>query len=327
MPNAELNNRGILVISLDFEMYWGLADCVDADKWEPINRKIYDVVPRLLNLFEKYEVHATWATVGGLMCNGWDEFYSYLPKPYAPQTAVLLNNLEGISQQGMVDLDRMLFAPELVEMVHSRQGQEIGTHTYSHFYCDDETSTPEQFEMELNAAQRIAFAKGYPFKAAVFPRNQVSEEYSNIVKKSDLLCYRGIESGWIAKIKEKLGPIGSAIWYADNYFPLQSSCSYSVEEAAFLNSNNIRNSRFFKPFRPRYKAFEQLKLKRYFKEMEFAAQNGEVYHMYWHPHNFAENTEINFFQMEKLLLWYEELKEQYGMQSMNMSEVCAEISD
>ena len=84
---------------------------------------------------------------------------------------------------------------------------------------------------------------------------------------------------------------------------------------------NIRSSRFFKPFRPKYSFAEKLKLHRYKKEMLKAAKKGEIYHMYWHPHNFAVDTEVNFTQMEELLAYYSELRRKYGMKSMNMREV------
>ena len=61
--------------------------------------------------------------------------------------------------------------------------------------------------------------------------------------------------------------------------------------------------------------------------MEFAAKHGEIYHIYWHPHNFAENTEINFEQMRALLAHYRKLHDQYGMKSLNMTETVDIIAD
>ena len=57
---------GVLVISLDFELFWGVRD----------NRSIEDykenllggrlAIPQILDLFDSYNIHATWATVGFL---------------------------------------------------------------------------------------------------------------------------------------------------------------------------------------------------------------------------------------------------------------------
>ena len=323
-----MNNRkdthkaGALVISLDFEMFWGIADFADIQEWAPIVERVHMVVPRLLELFQKHGVHATWATVGALMCEDRSEFLERLPKPVAPQTKTMLDKL-GLMEPGggVLCPEHILFAPELVRMVASCEGQEIGTHTFSHYYCDDPTSNQEEFAAELKAAERIAKEKGYPFLSAVFPRNQVSDRFVEVLERSTLCCFRGVERGWIAKNRPKLGKLGTILWYLDNYLPLARACSFSQKDAEQIGSlMNVRNSRFFKPYRPQYRFAERLKLWRYKHEMKTAAKRGEVYHIYWHPHNFAENTEINFRQMEEMMFHFDRLHQKYGMQSRNMSE-------
>ena len=62
---AHMSN-GIFIVSLDFELHWG-----GFEKWPIKNYEQYflntrNVIPELLKLFQKYEVHVTWATVGML---------------------------------------------------------------------------------------------------------------------------------------------------------------------------------------------------------------------------------------------------------------------
>lgn len=319
------NQAGTLVISLDFEMFWGIADFADIREWTPIVENVHMVVPRLLEMFQKHGVHATWATVGALMCEGRSEFLERLPKPVASQTKTMLEKL-GLMElgNGASCPDHILFAPELVRMIAASEGQEIGTHTFSHYYCDDPTGSPEEFAAELTASQAIAKEKGYPFCSAVFPRNQVSDRFVNVLQHSNLRCFRGVERGWIPKYRSKLGKLGTILWYLDNYIPLARTCSFSKKDAEQIGSLiNIRNSRFFKPYRPKYAFAERLKVWRYKLEMKSAAKHGEIYHIYWHPHNFAENTEINFRQMDELLSYFEKLSSKYGMESKSMFEVCS----
>lgn len=327
MIPKDIDQNGILLISLDFEMFWGIADISDYREKKTLIENVYKVVPRILELFEKYGIHATWATVGALMCETKKEFFDAIPTPFAPQTERLLLKLGLVNDQSPMSCpDTMLFAPQLVEMVSSTIGQEIGTHTFSHFYCDDSSSDPTQFAAELKAAATISNTKGYGFCSAVFPRNQVSEPYTKEIDKSTIKCYRGVERGWIAKLKKKWEPLGVLFWYIDNYIPLQRTCSYKPSEAIQgEKAINLYNSRFFKPFRPKYKYAETLKIWRYKREMKHAAKNGEIYHIYWHPHNFAENSDINFEQIDKLLSFYTLLRDEYGMKTMNMREVCHEI--
>ena len=44
------------------------------------------------------------------------------------------------------------FAPELIRSIHETKGQEIGTHTYSHYYCLEDSQNEIQFENDLDSA-------------------------------------------------------------------------------------------------------------------------------------------------------------------------------
>ena len=54
--------------------------------------------------------------------------------------------------------------------------------------------------------------------------------------------------------------------------------------------------------------------------MRHAAKHGLTYHLWWHPHNLGVRTEEHLAQLEEIFRYYEELKEKYGMQSLNMRE-------
>ncbi|RBW68012.1 hypothetical protein [Bacillus taeanensis] len=72
---------GALVISLDFELHWGLRDLYRAD--DPYIKRILharEVIPKLLDLFEKHEIAATWAVVGFLFAKSRAELAMYSPK-------------------------------------------------------------------------------------------------------------------------------------------------------------------------------------------------------------------------------------------------------
>lgn len=322
MTDSELNqDTGTLAISLDFEMYWGMADITEVDEMTPVMQNVHTVVPRLLELFKKYEIHATWATVGALMAENDEDFLDNLYSGITEQTTVMLEKVGVLAKNAGKCPRDILFAPDLVAMVANADGQEIATHTYSHYYCSEADSTPEAFASEIKSALEMAEKKGLDINSAVFPRNQVADEYLEAMDGVKPLAFRGNESGWIAAIKSKSLKLWTLVWYIDNYIPLQKRCSYKIGEIFDRGRLNIRNSRFFKPFRPKFRFAERLKLRRYKREMLKAAKKGEIYHMYWHPHNFAVDTEINFAQMDELLSYYSELREKYGMKSMNMNEV------
>lgn len=53
-------------------------------------------------------------------------------------------------------LDRFFFAPNLIKEIQNTQGQEIGTHTYSHYYCLETGQNKEQFADDLDTAIKLA---------------------------------------------------------------------------------------------------------------------------------------------------------------------------
>jgi hypothetical protein len=70
-------------------------------------------------------------------------------------------------------------------------GQEIGTHTFSHYYCLEPGQQPEQFEDDLKAAIAVSKAKGIDTKSIVFPRNQYSQFTSISAIATAYVTYRG----------------------------------------------------------------------------------------------------------------------------------------
>jgi hypothetical protein len=70
-----------LVVSLDFELRWGLLGFVgeDMNGERAAIEGVEDVVPRLLEMFASGGIRATWATVGALACRDWDEWSERAP--------------------------------------------------------------------------------------------------------------------------------------------------------------------------------------------------------------------------------------------------------
>ena len=54
---------GTLIVSLDFELFWGMLDVCPLEKYQDHVLGGRKAIPGLLALFQKYGIHATWATV------------------------------------------------------------------------------------------------------------------------------------------------------------------------------------------------------------------------------------------------------------------------
>jgi hypothetical protein len=61
--------------------------------------------------------------------------------------------------------------------------------------------------------------------------------------------------------------------------------------------------------------------------MEKAAQMGEVYHLWWHPHNFGNNPSDCMVELRKILTHFKRMKETYGMESLNMENLGMRVKE
>ena len=55
--------------------------------------------------------------------------------------------------------------------------------------------------------------------------------------------------------------------------------------------------------------------------MEQAAINNEIYHLWWHPHNFGNNPENNLQDLVYILEVYKKLNLKYNFSSVTMAEL------
>ena len=69
----------------------------------------------------------------------------------------------------------------------------------------------------------------------------------------------------------------------------------------------------------------RLKLLRIKGQMRHAAKTGKTFHLWWHPHNVGVRTEYHLAQLEEIFSYYDTLRAQYGMRSLNMREAAGEV--
>lgn len=71
---------GTLAISLDFELFWGVHDKRTLRDYGRNILGAREAIPRMLEVFERYGVHCTWAIVGLLLFDDKEELLQYLPE-------------------------------------------------------------------------------------------------------------------------------------------------------------------------------------------------------------------------------------------------------
>ncbi len=310
--------NGTLIVSLDFELFWGMLDCCALEDYQDNVLGGRKAIPKLLELFQKYDIHATWATVGFLFAENYDALSCYFPDQKPGYQDPRLDAYAEFAKIGKNEEEAPCFyAPSLVRLVAETTGQEIGSHTFCHYYCREQGQTPEEFAADLRAARQIAADRGYDLRSIILPRNQCEPEYTQVLRDTGFTAYRDEENDWIHE-KIKFRPLLRLLRLADVYLPLTGQGGYVPK-----NENGIWNlagSRMYKPiFRPLV-FLERLKLRRIKKQMLHAAKNGLTFHLWWHPHNIGVRTEEHLAQLEEIFRYYTFLKDIYGMRSCNMAE-------
>jgi peptidoglycan/xylan/chitin deacetylase (PgdA/CDA1 family) len=322
------NKRGAFIISLDFELFWGVHDVYKKEEYEQNVRGAHKVVLSLLEMFQLYQIHATWAIVGMIYFKNIEELQSLVPEHKPGYDHPKLSSYHYMENNPITpdDLD-LFFAPYLIESISSTSNQEVATHTFSHYYCLEHGQTLEQFSADLQLAQQISRKHGSEIKSIVFPRNQINEEYIRECKRLGLVSYRGNEDSWVYRLEsqEKKRYVKRGLRLLDRYINIFGHQAFDLPAPSVNLPLNIKSSRYLARCSERLKPLEGLRLKRILNDMTYAAKHGKAYHLWWHPHDFGVNTAENLRFLEKILAHYLHLQDNYGFKSRNMSDLALEI--
>lgn len=319
-----VGNKGTLVISLDFELMWGMIDIATADDYGISNvANVWQAIHRMLDLFEQHAIHATFATVGFIsypdkqaLLNDCPEVKpSYINSKVSPYAN---NYIERIAAQHQP----LYFAPDLIRDIAAAKGMEIGSHTFCHYYCTEPGQTVDEFREDLRKWMLRAKDCNIQLKSVVFPRHQIPQEYLDVCVEENLKVYRGnarrffdFSKTGLADLLQRVGRL------ADCYINLSGFNTYSAESRIEANGMiNVAASRFLRPYSKKLSFLDPIRLRRIKKEITYAARHGEMYHLWWHPHNFGSCMDENFSILQQILKHFDYCRDRYGMTSMNMGE-------
>jgi len=328
---VELNHTdhpGALVISLDFELHWGMRDHVNPES--PVFADLAPsraVVADLASLFAERGIRATWATVGFLFASAQAELAAHVPDS---RPSYAKSEFDPYSQAVGADerVDPEHLAGSLVQLLAATPGQEVASHTYSHFYCLEEGQTEGEFRDDLAAARSIAATRGLTLTSLVLPRNQWNPRYAAGVADSGFTCFRGPQPsrGHQARPNGEHGRLERAARLADSYVGLSPPPTFAWDDLARSDGLcDIPASAFLRPYSPGRRRLDPWKFRRLTAGMRDAARRGRIFHLWWHPHNFARYPSENFAFLGRLLDEFDDLAEREGMRSMSMRDVATAV--
>lgn len=219
----------------------------------PDERKAID---RLLELFKKYEIPATWATVGSIYNKG------------------------NFSYSGL----------DILKKINKVKNQEIGSHSYTH-----------PVFTEISRSQAIEEFSNFKKKSFVFPRNKI--KYLKKLQEAGFKTYRGADENERELLLPRIPPV---------YKP-------SIDKYGLLN---IKGSMYFvsgrglKRYIPKNLRFIKSKL-----GIDSAIKNKKVFHIWFHPIDFVDDSKKLFSDFEKILKYATKMRIQNKLKVLNMGQI------
>jgi peptidoglycan/xylan/chitin deacetylase (PgdA/CDA1 family) len=257
---------GSLIISLDCEGKWGLADLLTRDHHRMFtDAALIQAYRSLVGLFDRYEISATFAFVMAFTLdeNERRDFASSLDRPDDPWLAHFHACRSGDLKQGW-------FVPEALEIVRRSGRHEVACHSFCHRPLADKDIDLQGATAELEAAEAVARRKGIKLETFVYPRNEVGN-----VEALGALGYRGYR---LARRGSRVAAIASELnlWTApEPAAPAGTRNPMGIPAGYFFNAR----------FGMRRGVPKWITVSRWERLLDRAARESRVAHLWLHPHN------------------------------------------
>ena len=181
---------GTVIISIDTELAWGFKDYPDHYVLKLLRKDPSagrNSIFNMLDLFDKYNIPATWAVVGHLFLDSCDRIHGDLPH-YRENWYD--HHGSNISEEPLY------FGKDIIDKILSSPvPHEIACHTFSHVpfsNCDRDLA-----KAEILKSKELACYRGINIESFVFPESKIG--HVDVLAESGIQIYRGANLGNIRR--------------------------------------------------------------------------------------------------------------------------------
>jgi peptidoglycan/xylan/chitin deacetylase (PgdA/CDA1 family) len=307
-------DSGTVVLSIDAELIWGFHDLAEIpmERVESARESWLTVV----DLFETYDVPATWAVVGHLLLDACTGTHSQHPAG---------EDWFARDPGGSYSPSSYWFGQDLVDAVlDSKIEHEIGSHSFSHVEFGRSSTTAEIADAELRYSRETAANYGLDPTSFVFPRNNIG--HRSLLAEHGFRCYRGTTPDrWYDRT-----PFRRAGKFVD--WGIGASAppivSPTVDEHGLVN---IPASLYLFDFEgpPRVAVetvFDNPVIRQVERGLERLQHEQEgVFHLWFHPNNMT--TRQDHDRMRAIISLIAEYRDRHGIQIETMEQVSERVLD
>lgn len=276
--------KGGLIISIDTELLWGRHD-LNYSNFLGRAKKERTIIKKILALFSKYQIPATWGIVGHLFLN------HCFPKNGIKHPEITRPNYPWVRGDWFkddpatsLDKDPAWYGLDLVRLIRDTPHQEIACHSFSHVLFGHPGSSSQCAESEIRICLKLAKGLGIKFQSFIFPRNSVG--HLNLLKKYGFSAFRSLKPAWqnhnnlltkLAQLAWLLSPLPPPVFETkkvDDLVDLPGSMYYL----------STRGPRKLLPIKLRVLKAEQ--------GISQAVKQKKIFHLWFHPTDLVDDPKL-----------------------------------
>jgi len=316
-----MNSTGVFTISIDTELAWGESHRpIRPGVLEALGRE-REVIRRLLGLFSKYDIRATWAVVGHLFLTTsctWENgvAHSEISRPITRKST-----RDWFFQHPRDEMDPLWYGEDIVKLIRGTQpAQEIGSHSFCHLPFDEVTTCTEAIRTDIQMAKRLHEGSGIQFQTFVFPWNVVG--YRSLLAEAGIRVYRGRSARWYDGV-----PVARrALNFLHYLLALSpSTVRATVDDLGMINvpdSMLLLSRAGFRRLVPPQTLVDMASV-----GLHRAVARGEIFHLWFHPSDFVFETDRQFQVLETILQTANSLKDSGALKVLTMGDVQERVAE
>ncbi len=308
-------DSALFVVSIDLEMSWGAVHHGSPHDDSPY-RAERDVVALVLSAMERHGIAATWAIVGHLFLETCSPVGGVKhPDVARPDYDWLGSDWYELDPGSDITIDPTWYGADLVAAIQACPvPQEIGSHAFGHLIVGDPGCSEAAFASDLAACRVAAAESDVDLRSFVFPRNSIG--HLDVLEQSGFTTFRGATPPRFSELPPWLRRAASVV---DRVRPLASTAVFPSTVGGLVN---VPHTYLFDPHSAtaqRYgtKAWSWLVKRR----MHQAVRTSSLFHLWFHTHNLAPQTDRAEAALDSLFGTARELIDAGQMENLTMGQV------